>query len=233
MMVAPVVPTSAARRTRAANHREAGSVLLCALIIVALIATLGVALSLTVSTESAVAANYLASQQALFAAEAGIERAVSEVRVLPAWTALPASVFVTAGSDFNDGQSMPRGPDGSTLNLTQITLMRQAASDAVYPNAPDRPLWHLFGHASLNGIAATTGGAAPYVVVWFADDPDDLDGNPAIDSNDVVMIHAEAFGIRGGKRAIEVTIAREVALAADLPGATRSDVHLIAWHEVR
>jgi len=71
-----------------------------------------------------------------------------------------------------------------------------------------------------------------YVVVWVADDSDDLDGNAAVDANDIVMIRAEAFGPRGSKRAVEATIAREEAMDATLPGVRRSDVRTIVWREV-
>jgi hypothetical protein len=210
---------------------ERGSVLLCALMVITLIATLGAALSLVVSTESVVAANYHTAQEGLYAAEAGIEYAIGEIRLSSAWNSLPSSV--TSSSDFNDGQSMSRGPDGSTLDLSRLTIKRQAESDAVYPNGPDRPVWRLYAHAPLNRMVPGAGSASPYVVLWIADDPDDLDGDPAVDTNDVVMLHGEAFAVRGGRRAIDATILREQAMAAGLPGVMRTDVHVIAWHEVR
>jgi hypothetical protein len=49
----------------------------------------------------------------------------------------------------------------------------------------------------------------------------------------VIMVRAEAFGVRGGRRAVEATIQREQAMAAGFPGVTRSDVGVIAWREVR
>ncbi len=209
---------------------ERGSVLLCALMVITLIATLGAAVTLIVSSESAVAANYHASQQGLYAADAGIERAVAELRALSTWSSVPSSA--TSSSDFNDGQSIPKGPDGSILNLAQMTIRRQAESDAVYANLPDRPVWRLYAHAPLNRMAPEAGNVAPYVVVWIADDGDEVDGNAAVDTNDVVMLHAEAFAVRGGRRAIEVTILREEAMAAGVPGVMRTDVSVVAWHEV-
>jgi hypothetical protein len=209
-----------------------GSVLLCALMVIALIATAGVALSMIVVTESAVAANYVGSQQGLFAAEAGIERAIADLRASPAWGAVTATSVVSLATDFNDGQATPRGPDRTTLDLAQLTIKRQAESDAVYPASSNRPVWHVYGHASLDRMIPGAGASAPYVVVWVADDVDDGDGNAAVDTNDVVMVHAEAFGIRGGKRAVNVTIQREQAMAAGLPGVMRSDVRIVAWHEV-
>ena len=224
---------SAFRRKIGARQRlsaEHGSVLLCALMVITLIATLGAAVTLVVSTESVVAANYHASQQGLYSADAGIERAIAELRLLSTWSTVPASA--TSSSDFNDGLMIPRGPDGSTLNLAQMTVRRQAESDAVYANLPDRPVWRLYAHAPLNRIASTAANGSPYVVVWIADDPDELDGNAAVDTNDVVMLHAEAFTTRGGKRAIAATIQREEAMAAGVPGGMRSDVSMIAWYEM-
>ena len=138
----------------------------------------------------------------------------------------------TAFSDFNDGQATPNAPDRSTLNLGQMTIRRQTESDAVYASLPDRPVWRLYAHAPLNRMVPGAGAVTPYVVVWIADDPDESDENAGVDTNDVVMLHAEAFTVRRGRRAIEATIRREEAMAAGLPGVMRSDVSMIAWHEV-
>jgi hypothetical protein len=214
-------------------RHDQGSVLLSALMVILLIATVGAALGLVASTELTAAANYEASQQGLYAADAGVERAIGELRLMSTWAAVPASSSGTSLADFNDGQLLPRAPDGSPLNLPQLTSRRQADSDAMYPSAPNRPVWHLFAHAPLNRIVPGVSADSPYVVVWVADDADEVDGDPSSDSNDVVEIHAEAFGVRGGKRAVEVTLYREQAMAAGLPGVMRSDVQVLAWHEVR
>jgi hypothetical protein len=216
-----------------AIRRDQGSVLLSALMVILLIATVGAALGLVASTELTAAANYEASQQGLYAADAGVERTIGELRLMSTWAGIPASSTGTSLAEFNDGQLLPRAPDRSPLNLPQLTSRRQADSDAMYPSTPNRPVWHLFAHAPLNRIVPGVSAVSPYVVVWVADDADDVDGDPSSDSNDVVVIHAEAFGVRGGKRAIEVTLYREEAMAAGLPGVMRSDVQVLAWHEVR
>ena len=212
---------------------ERGAVLIATLLVLMLLGTLGAALALVVSTESSTAANYEAGQQALYAADAGIERTVGELRTLASWRSIPAPASTSGSADFNDGLSSTRAPDGAILDFAQLTARRQTESNAMYPNTADCPAWRLFAHASMNRITAGSGNAPPYVIVWVADDPDDLDGDPATDTNDVVMVYAEAFGIRGGRRAIEATIHREEAMAAGLPGVMRSDARLIAWHEVR
>jgi Tfp pilus assembly protein PilX len=212
---------------------EQGTVLIATLLLLTLLGTLGAALALTVSTESVTAANYEAGQRALYAADAGVERTVGELRALASWRSMPGPASTSGSADFNDGLSFAVAPDGANLDFAQLTARRQTESNALYPNTADRPAWRLFAHATMNQITADSVNASPYVIVWVADDPDDLDGDPAIDTNDVVMVHAEAFGVRGGRRAIEATIQREEAMAAGLPGVMRSDVRLIAWHEVR
>jgi hypothetical protein len=179
-----------------------------------------------------VAANYQSSQQGLYAADAALERAVGELRLLPAWGAVPGAA-ATSSADFNDGLTTPRMPNGLTLNLTQLTSRRQAESDAIYPSGPNQPVWHVYGHAPLSRMIPDAASVSAYVVVWLADDPDDLDGNPAADANDVIIVRAEAFGVRAGRRAVEATIQRTQAMAAGFPGVTRSDVSVIGWREVR
>jgi len=211
---------------------DRGSALLCTLMVISLIATLAAALALVVTTEARVSGNYYGSQQGLYAAEAGVERAIGELRLLPTWRDVPGPSSTTLAADFNDALAVARAPDGSTLNLAQLTVRRQTESDAVYPAGPDRPVWRLYAHAPLDRMLPGAGHDTAYVVVWVADDSDDLDGNAAVDANDIVMIRAEAFGPRGSKRAVEATIAREEAMDATLPGVRRSDVRTIVWREV-
>jgi Tfp pilus assembly protein PilX len=214
---------------------ERGTALLCALLIIALLTTLGAALVVMVTTETLVSAHHAASQQALYAAEAGAERAIGELRVLPTWQTVPMPGSPSASADLDDGSLAPELPDGTVLDLPQLTAERQTESDASFPTTPDRPAWRLFGHVSLDRmIAESTGSAPPYVVVWVADDPADLDGDPARDSNDIVMVRADAFGVAGVRRSIHATVLRQSALdPAAGTGVMRSDVNVIAWLETR
>ena len=210
---------------------ERGSVLIATLMVMALLGMLGAALTLVVSTESITAANYAAAQQVLYAADAGLERTVGELRRLASWRNVPTSS--SSSRDLNDGLTLTRAPDGASLDLVRLTTRRQGESDALYPSTPDRPVWRLFGHASMNEMINGTANAPPYVAVWVADDPEDLDGDPATDTNDVIVVHAAAFGIRGGHREVEATLRREEAMDAGMAGVMRSDVRVIAWREVR
>jgi hypothetical protein len=213
---------------------QRGTALVCALMVTALLATLGAALVLVVTAESLVGANHRASQQGLYAADAGLERAIGELRRFSTWQLVPAPGGGSSSGDFNDGAFAPELPDGRILDLARLTAERQTDSDLFYPDAPDRPVWTLFAHASLNRMIAAAGTASPYVVVWVADDPDDLDGDPGRDSNDILIVRSYAFDVRGAKRAVEATVFRERALdGAAGGGVMRSDVSMIAWREVR
>lgn len=213
---------------------DRGTILVSALMVMALLGTLGAALAFVVTTETVIAANHRAAQQALYAADAGVERAIGELRRLTTWRSVPGSTG-SSDTDFNDGAIAPRAPDGRALDLVRLTSQRQTESNTVYPDAPDRPFWHLFAHASLDRMISGDGSEpSPYVVVWIADDPDDLDGDPSLDSNNIMIVRSEAFGIRGGKRAIEATLVRVSALDGSMGGGVlRSDVRVIAWREVR
>ena len=91
-----------------------------------------------------------------------------------------------------------------------------------------------FMRSLINRMIAEARPALPYVVVWVADDPDDRDGDPGRDSNDIVIVRSCAFGVRGARRTVEATILRESAQdGAVAGGVTRSDVSMIAWREVR
>jgi hypothetical protein len=215
--------------------RERGTVLLCALMVTALLTTLGASLVMVVITEALVGAHHRASQEALYAAESGVERTIGELRRMASWQTVPAAGAATALPELNDGSLTPVLSDRRRLDLVRLTADRQADSDRSYPNTPDRPAWRLFGHAPLDRlIGGDAGTAPPYVIVWIADDPGDLDGDPARDSNDILLVRGEVVGVRGMHRAVEAAIRRLSALdAAGAGGAMRSDVNVIAWREVR
>ena len=99
-----------------------------------------------------------------------------------------------------------------SLDLARLTAERQAESDArAGPDVfgADSPEWRLFAHAPLGALLPGDGFDLPlYLVVWVADDEWDGDGDPAVDSNERILVRAHAFGA-GGTRAIgEARVAR-------------------------
>ena len=182
-----------------------GSALLAVLVVMALMSMAGAALTFLTTAETAISANHRIGHQVRYAAEAGIQRAMADLRGLADWSAAPGQ----AVSGFVDGTLRPRGPDGTPLDLTAVSQVWQAESDGRYGRAspdPDRPVWRLFAHDSLSRLAGTAELGLAYVAVWVADDAAERDGDPSRDSNGVLLLHALAFGPRGARKAIDATV---------------------------
>ena len=199
--------------------------------ITSLIGALIASLVFVVITESRVGRNQQAAESGRYGAAAGVERLIGELRRLPSWQSVPSTP--SSYPSFNDGAVSPRLADGTSIDLVRLTADRQAASNAFYPAGANRPQWSLHAHASM---ARMTSGDArspnPYVVVWVADDPEDGDGDPARDSNGVILVRGEAFDVHGAWRAVDATLAASVVRDA---GGTpiMSRVAVIAWREAR
>jgi hypothetical protein len=203
-----------------------GTALLCALIVTALLSTLGAALVFLVTVESSISANHRDALDALYTADAGVERAIGDLRTLEDWRPVPGSAAGAAVPDFRDGAVAPRLPDGTILNLARLTAARQADSDALYGTGANRPIWRLFAHAPVSRLLPAGVISSPaYVVLWIADDAADGDGDPLRDSNDTLVVRSEAFGLHGVRRRVEATLAREAV--------QRTEVRLICWREVQ
>lgn len=220
----------------AARYRlgeEHGVALLCALMVTMLIAALGGAMVVLVVSETMTSANYRTAHETFYAADTGIDFVASELRRLGGWSALLLAPPGNTTSVVDDGAATPRAPDGTTLDLAQLTRAVQADSEtrfgAIGAN-PDTPVWRLYAHAPLDRLLPSGVPASPaYVVVWVADDVEDGDGDAAHDANGVIMMRSVAFGLRSGRRAIEATLAR----ATGVGDGTEAPVRLISWREVR
>ncbi len=212
--------------------------LICALMITALLGLLGGALVVLVTTETLISGNHRDAVEALYAADGGIERAIGDLRTLSDWQSVPGAAAGNAAPDFRDGASAPRLADGTILDLRRLTLERQADSNAGYPAGADRPIWRLFAHAPIDRLLPSGLIRSPaYVVLWIADDVDDGDGDPLRDSNGALLVRAEAFGLRGVRRRIDATLAREAEDGGSDPeddeSIERTEVRMICWREVR
>jgi hypothetical protein len=214
--------------TRARQHAgERGAALVTALMATLLLAALGLGLVLTTTTEMMIAGNYRNGQEALYAAEAGIERSIQDLVAVPDWTALLAGNMM---SGFIDGP--PGGPrtlpDGATLDLTEATNLATCgktsecsladinASHDDRPWGQDNPGWHLYAYGPINQLLPTgTLNSLMYVAVWVGICQSEDGNGPAGDGSaradsgrEVLAIRAEAFGPSGSRRVVEVTVAR-------------------------
>jgi|SoiMethySBSTD1v2_1073268.scaffolds.fasta_scaffold14418_7 type IV pilus assembly PilX-like protein len=208
---------------------ERGVAMIIAIMAMLLMSALGTALVLTTTTETNIAGNFRNASEALFAADAGLERAMEDVLTVPDWNKL---LDGSTQSAFVDGA--PSGPrtlqDGSTIDLTQAINMANCqkvttCSDADMNDTTNRerpwgvnnPRWKLYAYANLKDILPVTDtiNSPYYVVVMVADDPSENDGDPSKDGasgtnpgSGVIAMRSEAFGPRGAHKVLEMTLAR-------------------------
>lgn len=193
---------------------ERGTALIVALMATMLLTALGLTLVLTSNTETMISANYRNSQEALYAADAAVERVVQDLLLIPRWNDIlaggsPTQVSATP-SGFLDSTTTPSIPaSGQVINLVTATQSMQTATDNLNLWGPNNPTWRLFASGPLSSMLPNhVIDSQMYIAVWVADDPADNDGNPLADSNGTLTLHAEAYGPGGTRKVLEVTVAR-------------------------
>jgi hypothetical protein len=207
-------------------RNERGMALIVALMSMLLLTALGIGLVVTTMTETMITTNYRDSSEAMYAADAGIERVMQDLLTVPDWNRILQG---TARSSFVDGA--PTGtrvlPDGSTIDLSAATNMLNCGKETTCsasemsawtserPYGANNPQWQLFAYSPLADIIETgTVMSQMYVAVWIADDTAETDGIPTADGAltlpgaGVLMMRAEAYGPSGAHSVIEVTVGR-------------------------
>ena len=187
---------------------ERGTALIIALMAMMLLTALGAATVMVSRTETAIANNYRNSQEALYAADAAVERVVQDLLMVPRWNDILAG---SAVSSFIDGSasSSKTLPSGATIRLGSATQELQSETDTANMWGPNNPQWRLYAWGPLSDISeGATVDSPMYVAVWVADDPGETDGNPLTDANGTLTLHAMAIGPGGTRKVIEVTVAR-------------------------
>jgi hypothetical protein len=215
--------------------------LIVVLLSMTLLAALGLALVLTTSTETRVAASYAWSAQTLYAADAAIERAVHDLSLVANWSDTLAGAAV---STFVDGAPGSRVlPDGTRLDLNRETdrlncghspcsVVDLTTNTAERSWGANNPIWRLYVYGPITDPGARGANeSAAYAIVWVSDDPLETDGQPLIDGDEtaganpgrgVLQLHAQAYGPAGAMRIVEITLQRV---------ATR--VRVLSWRELR
>jgi type IV pilus assembly PilX-like protein len=199
-------------RLNARLSDERGAALIIALMAMMLLTALGAAVVMVSNTETHISANYSNSQEALYAADAAVERVVQDLLLVPRWNDILTG---SAQSGFVDGamtaaKSLPGGGQ-VTLCCGQNTATGQLQSETDTLNlwGPNNPQWRLFAWGPLADMLPNNQIDSPmYLAVWIADDPAETDANPATDGNGTLTLHAEAVGPSGTRKVVEVTVAR-------------------------
>jgi hypothetical protein len=215
-------------------RREDGIAMIVAIMALLLMSALGAALVLTTASETIIAANFRNGSEALYGAEAALERSLGDLLAVQDWNSLLSGAVRSA---FIDGA--PSGirtrPDGSTIDLGRIVSLANCEKVAACtsgemnlvtserPWGANNPRWQLYAYGPLSGLTSNDiANALFYVVVMVADDPSENDDDPtrdgASDANPgmgVLSVRAEAFGPRGAHKAIEATVARTGSTALE------------------
>jgi hypothetical protein len=185
---------------------DRGSALVIALIATVLLSSLGVGLVMLSNTEGAIANNFRAGNETLYAADAAVERVVQDMLIVPRWNDVLSGAV---RSSFVDNSLTPTTPFGAAIDLTAMTTEIQTQSDATAPWALNNPQWRLFAYGPLSDmLGSSTIESSTYIAVWVADDPSEVDNNPSADTNGVVTVLAQALGPHGTYRMVEVTLAK-------------------------
>jgi Tfp pilus assembly protein PilX len=175
-------------------RREDGIALIVAMMAMLLMTALGVALVLTTSSETMIASNFRNSQEALYAADAVVERAMDDILTVADWNKL---LDGSTQSAFVDGP--PSGtrnlPDGSTIDLTQVLNLANCDHVATCSDAEmnavtasrvwttNNPRWKLYAYGKLADMlpASDSINSSFYVALMVGDDPSENDGDPLHD----------------------------------------------------
>jgi hypothetical protein len=212
------------KRFRSRLGNEQGTALVIALMSMMLLTALGAAVVMVTNTETMIANNHRNSQEAVYAADAVVERVVQDLLMVPRWNDVLAG---TVQSSFIDGAMAANKtlPGGGTILLccgtNTATAQLQADTDSLNLWGGNNPQWKLFAWGPLSELLPDSRIDSPYYVsVWVADDPADAppdaqgnpgsipDNNALSDANGTLTLHAEAIGPTGTRKVVEVTVAR-------------------------
>ena len=189
-------------------QREDGMAVIIALMAMMLMTALGLSLVLTTSSETMISGNFRAGGEALYAADAILERSMDDLLTIPDWNKL---LDGSLQSGFIDGP--PSGertlPDGTKLDLGQVLSFANCDKptncsgpdmDAYSEERPwsvNNPRWQLFAYGNIGDLLPTGTINSPfYVVVLIGDDPSETDDNPLVDGGPP----ADAPGGNGNKK---------------------------------
>jgi hypothetical protein len=231
-----------ARSTSDADGR-AGSALVAVLLGAAFLSALAAAAVLLATSDTLAAAHQRDARIALYAAEAALERAASELGQSPDWdpvlsgglTSVHVDGPISAARILLGVRSITPEQVANLATCGVTSACSATACAAVTddrPWGPNNPRWRPYAYGPVD--SATPGQAATYVVVLVGDDPSENDGDPGRDGASpgnpgagVVWLRAEAFGPGESRRIVEAVVERVTAA----PGATVARVW--SWREVR
>jgi len=190
--------------------------------------------------EVGISERFRQAAEALYAADAGLHLAVSQLRALENWTAVVSgnqrSAFVTGA--FGGSKPVPGG------GVVVLCCGRESAVDRLASDTRGSPLparrtvvWQPYLWALFDRVAADGPGSRFFLVVWVANDEDEP--ADAGDSNDTVIVRSEAIAPGGVTRAVEAIVSRRQAIPPEGSEDAEGDVprpgviEIVRWRDVR
>jgi Tfp pilus assembly protein PilX len=190
----PAISNRPVVQRRPSVSDERGMALIVALLSMMLLMALGISLTLTTTTETMVTSNYSSGVEAMYAADAGIERTMQDLLTVSDWnTVLASADGVTSNqmSGFTSSDMSPTLGDGRELDLLKATNMANCPHISPPSSTPcstaqmnqyteerpwtlNNPRWRLYAHGPVEDFVPTGTINSPfYIAVWVADDPSD------------------------------------------------------------
>jgi hypothetical protein len=198
------------------------------LLVTLLLTALGVSIALLGIEESMLSLHERTARALRQAASAGAQLAVVDLRQAPSWDPLLAAGVTPPLSAvpgrFLDSTVAPLAPwSGAPIDLAAATNNLQAATNGSRGPADAPQTWRLYLSGPLSRAAPSAGTSPWYIAVWIADDKADIDGDPLVDSNGLLSVHATAYGPADASVALDLTLRRlasgTVAVATSRPGS--------------
>jgi hypothetical protein len=212
-----------------AEPSDRGGGILLVILLGGLLSAIGLGLAGLTATERALSGNYQAGSQLLYAAEAIGGHVARELRDPTVWSGALAG---TSSSSFLEGGSRPVTPWGEVFDVVAATSALQTST--ALPSGVS--VWRLYASGTLAALSGSAWASGAFLIAWVADDHADQDGDPSVDSNNFVVVRAEARGFGGLKRAVQLVL-QYVPPPPDgeapSPGAAAPGVRVVSWREVR
>jgi hypothetical protein len=222
--------------TRPSEERpsERGVALILVLLSMVLLSALAAALLLVIGTETLVAAHHRDAAEALYAADAALERALADIIPAGDWNRLLASpdgLRAETPSAFSGGALVFPSSGGPAIDLARETsalncpqavprpaVCADAQMDAIIIQRPwgaNNPRFRLYAWGALGSLARPSVDSPFVVAVWVADDPAEVDGDPSRDGSGdgsagagVIQVRASSFGPGGVRSSVVATVSR-------------------------
>jgi hypothetical protein len=236
----------------AALAQTRGAALVAAIMTMMLMCAMGAALALNAAAAMSVAAAFRSGEQAFYAADGGLERALADLRALPDWS---IALNGAARSTFGDGPpaGLRRLPDGTSIDVDQLLSFANCGaaigcSTGATAASEDRPAsfnspgWQPFADGPVGDLLPGGSIRSPFYVVVMVrgdqvvagqDSHQEAGASAESRPDELIELRSEAFGPFGTHRVLVMTLARDRIIDPDTRAPLRTIVRVRSWREIR